>query len=162
MQKLPDIIRDVVAELDADGNGFRTREAADLLYHRARNGAAIPDAIAQLARRGAQVAIGEYKPERAAAQRATMFAGQRDMAEIADGFDRWISDFAALDDSADAIRKRVVRMTYPEFVAMIEFRERKAAEMREEARRARMILTQHPHWADNPGLTLAEVLGISE
>ena len=160
--KLLDLLRDVVAELDADGGGFRTREAADLLFHRAKDGRDIPDAIAQLARRGAQMAVQEFKPEWAAALRSAQFAGQRDMAEIADGFDRWLSDFAAVDDGADAIRKRVVRMTYPEFVAMIEFRERKAAEMREEARRARMILTQHPHWADNPGMTLAEVLGISE
>jgi hypothetical protein len=52
--------------------------------------------------------------------------------------------------------------TYPEFVQMIELRELKAAQMREYARRGRQVIAEHPDWQDNPSMTLAEVLGVSE
>jgi len=35
---LRDLLRDIVSELDADGGGFRTNEAANLLYAKASEG----------------------------------------------------------------------------------------------------------------------------
>lgn len=162
---LRDLLHDIVAELDADGGGFRTNEAANLLYAKACDGRAdIPPLVERLARRGAREEVASFRPERAAAKRvaAEVVLGQRDMAEMAEGFDHWVTEIAALDEGYDAVRKRVLRMSYPEFIRMIELREQKAAQMREYARRARKVLAEHPDWPDNPSMTLAEVLGVSE
>jgi hypothetical protein len=75
---------------------------------------------------------------------------------------RWITKLAALSEGHDAMRKHVLRMTYPDLVQMIELRERKAAETRQSAHRARKVLAEHPEWQDTPSMTLAEVLGLDE
>ena len=160
-----EILHQIIGELDADGGGFRTSEAANLLYARACLGRQdIPPLVERLARRGAREEVASFRPERVAAQRiATLtVVGQRDLAELSDGFDHWVTDIAALDEGTDAVRKRVLRMTYHEFIQMIELREQKARQMREYARRARMILAEHPDWADNPRMTLGEILGLAE
>lgn len=162
---LRDLLRDIVAELDADGGGFRTNEAANLLYAKASEGRAdIPPLIERLARRGAREEVASFRPERTATKRMaeTVLVGQRDLAELAEGFDHWVTEIAALDEGCDAVRKRVLRMTYPEFIQMIALREEKAAQMREQARRARKVLAEHPEWQDTPSMTLAEVLGVDE
>lgn len=162
---LRDLLRDIVSELDADGGGFRTNEAANLLYAKASEGRGdIPGLIERLARRGAREEVASFRPEREVTKRMTtdVMVGQRDLAELDQGFDHWITDIAALDEGCDAVRKRVLRMTHPEFLQMIELREQKAAQMREYARRARKILTDFPEWADNPRMMLADVLGVSE
>jgi molecular chaperone GrpE (heat shock protein) len=160
-----ELLHSVVTDLDADGSGFRTREAANLVYARASEGRTdIPTLVERLARSGARVEIAQYRPEHEATKRAAaaVAAGQRDLAEVSEDFNHWITDIAALDESFDAVRKRVLRMTYPEFVQMIELRELKAAQMREYARRGRQVIAEHPDWQDNPSMTLAEVLGVSE
>ena len=162
---LLDLVRGIVAELDADGGGFRTNEAANLLYAKASEGRGdIPSLVERLARRGAREEVAGFRPTREAAKRMyeQVAAGQRDMGELAGDFDHWISDIAALDEGYDAVRKRVLRMTYPEFIQMIELREHKAAQMREYARRARKILAEHPEWQADPSMVLADVLGVSE
>jgi hypothetical protein len=159
------LLHDILAELDPDGGGFRTSEAADMLYAKASHGCAdIPLLVERLARRGAREEVASFRPERAAAKRvaADVMMGQRDMAEVTDGFDHWVTDIAALDEGCDAIRKRVLRMTHPEFMRMIELREQKASQMREYARRARKILAEHPEWAENPSMTLADILEVTE
>jgi hypothetical protein len=162
---LHNLLREIVAELDADGGGFRTSEAASMLYLKASEGRGdIPGLVERLARRGAREEVAGFRPEREATKsiNESVMAGQRDLAEVSQGFDHWVTDIAALDESSDAVRKRVLRMTYPEFVQMIELREAKAMQMREYARKARKVLTEHPEWADNPTMMLAEVLGVSE
>ncbi|WP_431304074.1 hypothetical protein [Sediminicoccus sp. BL-A-41-H5] len=162
---LRNLLREIVSELDADGAGFRTNDAANLLYAKASEGRGdIPGLVERLARRGAREEVANFRPEREAATRTTndIIAGQRDLAELEQGFDHWVTDIAALDEGCDALRKRVLRMTHPEFVQMIELREQKATQMREYARRARKILTDFPEWADNPRMMLADVLGVSE
>lgn len=162
---LLDLVRGIVTELDADGGGFRTNEAANLLYAKASEGRGdIPQLVERLARRGAREEVANFRPERDATKRVAeaVIAGQREFAELADGFDHWVSEIAALDEGPDAVRKRVLRMTYPEFVQMIELREQKAAQMREYARRARKILAEHPEWQETPSMMLADALGVSE
>lgn len=162
---LRNLLHDIVAELDADGGGFRTNEAANLLYAKACEGRGdIPQLVERLARRGAREEVANFRPEREATSRVAMAAmsGQREFAEMSDGFHHWVTEIAALDEGSDAVRKRVLRMTYPEFIQMIELREQKAAQMREFARRARKVLAEHPEWQDNPGMMLADVLGVSE
>ena len=41
MADLKEMVRDVIEELDPDGAGFRTSEAADLLYHRLMQGCTV-------------------------------------------------------------------------------------------------------------------------
>jgi hypothetical protein len=162
---LRDLLHGIVAELDADGGGFRTNEAANLLYAKASVGCAdIPPLVERLARRGAREEVASFRTEREATRRTAehVLCGQRDMAEVSEGFDHCVAEIAALDEGCDAVRKRVLRMTYPEIVRMIELREQKAAQTREFARRARKVLAEHPDWQDSPGMTLAEVLGVSE
>lgn len=162
---LRDLLHDIVAELDADGGGFRTNEAANLLYAKACDGHGdIPRLVERLARRGAREEVASFRPERDATRRVaeSAIAGQREFAEVSDGFDHWVTEIAALDEGCDAVRKRVLRMTYPEFVRMIELREQKASQMREFARRARKVLAEHPEWQDSPDMMLADVLEVSE
>lgn len=45
---------------------------------------------------------------------------------------------------------------------MIDLRERKAAQMRDLARRARKVIAEFPEWEATPHVTLADVLGVSE
>lgn len=158
--KMHELVADVIGELD-DGGGFRTSEAAGLLHHRAKT---FPDLYERLARMGAQRAIAEYRPQRASVLRAAdaIVHGQQDFAEVFDDFAHWIADIAALEEGTDAMRKRFVRMTYGEFVAVIELAERKAGEMHARARTLRAFLRDHPQWAARPEMTLAELLGVDE
>ena len=94
------LLHDILAELDPDGGGFRTSEAADLLYAKVSDGCAdIPLLVERLARRGAREEVASFRPERAAAKRvaADVMMGQRDMADVTEGFDHWVTDIAALD-----------------------------------------------------------------
>ena len=163
--KLSELLLEIYKELNADGSGFLTSEAADLLYLRASQGARdIPPLVEQLARRGAREAVADFRLDARTLKRsaAAVAAGQMDMAEIDSGFDHFLTEVAALDETESAVRKPVLRMTYDEFVKMIELRERKANQMLESVRIARAILKQYPSWALQPHLTLGEVLGVAE
>lgn len=156
----------VVAELDADGSGFHTREAVSLLFHRVADGLDLPPETASLLRMGCQAGIKSYQPTRAAAkrlgQRLAAGAGQIDFMEVEETFEHWVQDFAALDESQDAVRKRFLRMTLPELRQVIALAERKADETRGRAMRLRDIILQNPGWEDSPSTTLAEILGVGE
>lgn len=162
MTTLTELTREVIAELDADGGGFRTREAGSLLFHRATEGLDLPKHVADLCRLGCHAAITGHRPERAAAQRMVAADGQADFADSDPGFDHWVTDFAAMDETADAVRKRLLRMTLPELRQVIAMRQRKVAEMSAQTKRLQLIIDEHPEWEDNPNMLLAEVLGISE
>lgn len=162
MPTLTDLTRDVIAELDADGGGFRTREATALLLHRLTDGLELPRPLLEVARLGCGVAIAGHKPVRAAAQRMEAMAGQTDFAETAPGFDHLLNDYAALDDTQDAERKKVLRMTLPEVRQVIALRRRKANEMRAKAEELQAIIDRHPEWENSPDTPLADILGISE
>lgn len=144
---LDDLLRHIVASLNVDGSGFRTNDAADLLYLRASEGRNdIPPLLSRLARRGAREGVAAFRP--------TVPAHR--------GRAHWTSDFAAINESIGAQRKCILLMTYAEFVELIEFREQKAAQMRELARQARRVLLLMPDWQASPTMTLADVLGVSE
>lgn len=162
MTTLTDLAREVIAELDADGGGFRTREATALLFHRATTGLNLPRHVSELVRLGCGVAITGHKPVRAAAQRMEEMAGQADFAETAPGFDHLLNEYAALDDTQDAERKKVLRLTLPELRQVIAMRRRKAAEMRAMAEELQAIIDRHPEWEHSPATPLADILGISE
>lgn len=151
---LDQILREIIARLDVHGKGFRTNDAAHSLFTHACEGRNdIPPLLARLARRGAREGVAGFRHLDTGADEASGYTNR---------IDHWIKAIAALHEGSDAVRKRVLCMTYPEFLQMIELREHKAAQMRELARRARTVPLQHPEWADNPRMTLADVLSISE
>lgn len=85
-----------------------------------------------------------------------------DFAVAAHAEDADLNDYVAITSGDDPVIKRLVNVRHAEMISYIARLAENARLAEEEARRARMILTQHPHWADNPSMTLAEVLGISE
>jgi len=148
---LDQILREIIARLDVHGKGFRTNDAAHSLFTRACEGRNdIPPLLARLARRGAREGVAGFRH---------MDMGADEAPDPTNRIDHWISTIAALHEGTDAVRKQVLRMTYPEFLQMIALRERKAAQMRELAKRASTVLLQCPEWAANPAMTLADVLG---
>lgn len=162
MTTLTDLTREVIAELDADGGGFRTREATSLLFYRATDGLDLPRHVADLVRLGCGVAISGNKTERAAAQRVAAYGEQSDFADDVPGFDHFLLDFAALDDTADATRKRLLRLTLPELRQVIAMRRRKANEIHAFTDKLQQIVEAHPEWEAHPEAPLADILGIAE
>ena len=163
--KLSRLLLEIYHEINADGSGFLTSEAANLLYLRASQGAHdIPPLVEQLARRGAREAVAEFQLDAKTLWRAASAssADQMDIAEIESAVIHFLTKVAALDETGSAIRKPVLRMTYDEFVKMIALRERKASQMLESVRIARAILKQYPSWKLQPHLTLGDVLGVAE
>ena len=57
MADLKTMVREVIEELDPDGAGYRTAEAADLLHHRLMLGCTVTPIAEQLMRIGASVAL---------------------------------------------------------------------------------------------------------
>jgi hypothetical protein len=163
--KLSELLLEIYKELNADGSGFLTSEAANLLYLRASQGADnIPPLVEQLARRGAREAVAEFRLDAKSLKRSAIAAaaGQMDLAELGSSFDHFLTEVAALDETESAVRKPVLRMTYPEFMRTIELCERKANQMLESVRIARAIVKQYPTWALRPHLTLGDVLGVTD
>jgi hypothetical protein len=67
MSDLDDEVRRVIEELDPDGGGYRTKEAADLLHLRAMEGCVVTPIAEQLMRIGAGEAEEGQEPENPAA-----------------------------------------------------------------------------------------------
>jgi hypothetical protein len=169
-------VHDIVQELDADGGGFQTREAANLLVHRYVEAGICDDLgdprpkVRTLMRMGASVAFKNYRSEgaddKAKRERAHAWAGgdQGDFAEdYPDDFGfEWLRVYAAWDETLDAERKVLMRMTLPEIRAVIALKRKKAAEATAVAVRLQDIIDDNPRWCDEPSLTLADVLGIHE
>ena len=149
-----DLLRDIVSKLDPEGDGFRTTDAAQQLFHLACEGRNdLPPLLARLARRGAREGVAAFH----------VTCG--DMRTAADGRNaqhHWITEIAAYEEGPDAVRKCVLHMNFCEFIRMIDLRERKAAQMRDLARRARKVIAEFPEWEATPHVTLADVLGVSE
>lgn len=162
MSTLTDLTREIIAELDADGGGFRTREAGNLLFTKATRGLELPKVVIDLCRLGCHAAITGHKPERAAAKRMAESGQQADFADTEPGFDHFIFDFAAMDDTSDAVRKRVLRMTLHELRQVIAMRRRKVAEVNALTSKLQAIIDRHPEWEQHPETPMADILGISE
>jgi hypothetical protein len=175
MSGIADDVRSIVEELDADGGGYRTGEAAGLLVHRYVV-AGICDAdgepkgkVRSLMRLGAGVAIKGYKPahvkntKRREAAAAAAGGAQRDFVELCDDFEfAWLMHYAAFDEGDDAERKVLVRMTLPEVKAVIALKRKKAAEASVEADQLQDIIDRNPTWADHPELTIADILDLKD
>lgn len=176
---LNDDVREVIEELDADGGGFRTGEAANLLVSRVSEGGVCEDdgsprpKVRQLMRMGATTAIKGFKGfagknerqrEKAAEFTAEAEAsGQGDFYDFAEDFDkRWLLTYHAWDEDDDAERKKLLRMTLPEVRAVIALKHKKATEAEAMARKLQNIIDRSPAWHEHPLMTLADVLGISE
>lgn len=174
---LNDDVRKVIEELDADGGGFRTGEAANLLVSRVSAGGVCEDdgsprpKVRQLMRMGATTAIKGFKgfTERNARmhEHAAEFtagaeaAGQADFHDFAEDFDkRWLLTYHAWDEDDDAERKKLLRMTLPEVRAVIALKQKKAKEALAVARQLQDIIDDHPAWRDHPLMTLGDVLGL--
>lgn len=144
---LGDLLRHIVASVDVNGRGFRTSDAPEQPYVRISEGRSdLPPWVSYSAPREAREGVAAFRPTAPA---------HRDPAH-------WTSDFAAINECIGAQRKCILFMTYAEFVEMIEFREQKAAQMRELARQARRVLLVNPDWQASPTKTLADVLVVSE
>lgn len=172
-------VRDIVQELDADGGGYQTKEAANLLVHRYVEAGICDDMgdpkpkVRTLMRMGASVAFKGYKSDtkenranrERTSERASSWAGgeQRDFSEDYEdfGFD-WLMVYAAWDETEYAERKMLMRMTLPEVQAVIALKRKKAAEALAIASQLQKIIDDHSYWHDNPSLTVADILGIHE
>jgi hypothetical protein len=168
-------VREIVEELDADGGGFQTGEAAGLLVHRYVVGG-VCDAdgepkpkVRTLMRWGAGVAVKNYTPahrdntKRRAAAAAAASGAQSDFMELAEDWEfAWLMDYAAAEEGEDAARKVLVRMTLPEIQAVIALKRKKAAETTAEADELQDMIDRNPWWHDHPSMTLADILGIRE
>lgn len=168
-------VRDIVNELDADGSGYQTSEAASLLVHRYvvegvcdGDGAPKPK-VRALMRLGASVAFKNYKSEGTGEtrkrERAAAWAGgeQHDFAELDDDFGfEWLRVYAAWDEGELAERKMLIRMTLYEVLDVIALKKKKAAEATAVANHLQEIIDKHPDWYDHPELTVADILGIHE
>jgi hypothetical protein len=120
--------------------------------------------VRQLMTKGATVAIREYQPEHKATQSAVLACAgnQSDFNEVSDDFDHWVSDYAALDESADAERKQLRRMGLHEIRMVIALKRRKAAEAIAIAAKLQMVVDSNPDWEMTPERTLGEVLGMDD
>ena len=144
---LGDLLRHVVASVDVDGRGFRTSDAPEQPYVCISEGqSGVPPWVFYSAPREAREEAAAFCPT-APEQPAPA---------------HWTSDFAVINECSGAPSKCILLMTYAEFVELIEFREQKAAQMRELARKARRVLLVNPDWQASPTKTLADVLGVSE
>lgn len=161
------IVRDVKAELNPDGGGYHTSEAADLVFERARRGCGFLTApMRELARAGAVVKLKEYANETAATNprlsmaRAAAAAGQNDFADISEGFG-WMDGETALDEGVHAIRKLYRDLTYSEAVRVIELKRKKARETDAIANMLQSIIDRYPNWAGRPRQTMGEIIGLT-
>lgn len=175
MSKITDDVREIINELDADGGGFQTSEAANMLVHRyVVDGICQPDGtpkpkVQSLMRMGASVAVKHYDADSAERKRlrskapAAADSVQGDFQQIAEDFDyRWLMAYAASEENETAARKVLVRMTLPEVQAVIALKRKKAAEGVAEADRLQDIIDNSPHWFETPSLTVADILDIRE
>lgn len=168
--RVSDELGEIIAEIDPDGIGFRSSEAAGMLLYRAvrqldlGREEDLPVLPATLMRKGAQQAVREYSPDAVSQQQAENAAvraavsPQRDMAEMDDSF-AWTRRFTALDETREAVRKRIAALTYSEVLQVIALKRRKAAEANATAKRLQDVVDRHPEWARHPKRTLAEVTG---
>jgi hypothetical protein len=189
VSKLKDDVRDIVNELDPDGGGYQTAEAASLLVHRyvaagvcecrcrcpACQEAGQPKPhVRSLMRVGAGTTFKNYKSDtteddqkrKRAAAWVTGAGGntQGDFADIVDDdFDfRWLKVYAAWDEGETAERKMLVRMTLYEVLDVIALKRKKAHEATAVAKLLQDIVDDHPDWYDHPEMTVADILDIRE
>jgi hypothetical protein len=168
-------VREIVEELDADGGGYRTSEAANMLISRyVLEGVCNADGepkpkVRTLMRIGASIAFKSYKSETAADRKkrhqAAELVGsdQYDFAEIDDDFAfKWLNVYAAWDEGETAERKMLIRMTLDEVLDVIALKRKKAAEATAVADRLQEIVDNHPEWYDHPEMTIADILDIHE
>lgn len=175
MSRLSDDVRDIVNELDADGSGYQTSEAASLLVHRyVVEGICDADGdpkahVRSLMRLGAGVSFKNYKSEgvedKRKREKASAWVGgeQRDFVEVDDAFDfEWLRVYAAWDEGETAERKMLVRMTLYEVLDVIALKRKKAAEATAVAKALQDIVDKRPDWYDHPEMTVADILDIHE
>jgi hypothetical protein len=149
-----DILRHIISSLDPQGDGFRTTDAAQQLFQFACEGRNdLPPLLLRLARRGAREGVAAFHHT------------SGDMRAAADGWNahhHWVTEIAAHEESPYAVRKCLLHMNLCEFIGVIDLRERKAAQMRAFAQRARRVLVEFPEWETIPSMTLGDVLGVTE
>ena len=162
MHTLRDVELEAAADLDPDGSGVHTNKLAKsiLLMVKAECGY-LSDNGVQLMREGAQRRAGRYQaPRRRLARKLASTMNQRDMLELDAGFAFFIQEWVALDETGNAIRKPLMKMTLPEFEAAIRLHERKAEETAAQAMEMRKLLLNNPTWRTRPTLTLEKLLKI--
>ena len=168
-------VHKIIQELDVDGQGYQTSEAASRLVQRyVLEGVCNADGdpkpkVRALMRLGASVAFKNYKSDSTTEERkrekaAAMAGGdQRDFVEFDDGFEfEWLRVYAAWDEGDTAERKMLIRMTLYEVLDVIALKRKKAAEATAVAAVLQRIVDEHPDWYDHPELTVADVLDLHE
>lgn len=165
------IISDVIAELNADRNGFTTVEAARRLMD--EDMAGTPEDMTKpqtrIYRLGASTAVVQWSPskrsnarshrvtprEAAFAEAMAGFAPQRDLAEVDESFG-WLDEMTALDETREAVRKAVGDLDYHETLQVIALKHRKAAETKASAKPMQKVVDMNPAWARQPGTRLRQ------
>jgi hypothetical protein len=163
---LEQIVQQVKAELNPDGAGYHTSEAADLVFAKAREGCGFLNAaMRDLGRRGALTALKEYAAEQQVVGRKltkvrdAVLSGQQDFADLSEGFG-WIDGETALDEGVHAIRKVYRDLTYSEAIRVVDLKRKKARESDAAADLLQQIIDRNPGWRTRPGRTMGQVLGL--
>ena len=152
--KMNDLLRDIILSLDPHGDGFRTKDAAQQLLQLACEGRNdLPPLLVRLARRGAREGVAAFD---------LTSGGMRAAGDGRNAQHHWITEIAAHEEGPYAVRKCLLHMNFCEFIGVIDLRERKAAQMRDFAQRARRVLAEFPEWETIPSMTLADILEVTE
>lgn len=155
MTDLADAVREIIAELDPDGGGYRTSEATGRLYQRAHTeSGGLRPMTGHLVRLGCNVAFKQYKPARAMQPHMATAGGvQADMADLG-----WLAQHTALDEGDTAVRKQIGQLTRAETLQVIALKRKKAAEASAMADHLQRVVDDHPEWVELPELLLADVI----
>ena len=163
---LESIVQQVKKELNPDGAGYHSSEAADLIYSKAREGCGFLNAaMRDLGRKGALTALKEYASEQLAGSRKlgkvrdAVLAGQQDFSDVSEGWG-WIDGETALDEGVHAIRKLYRDLTYGEALKVVDLKRKKARESDAAADLLQQVIDRNPRWRTRPDRTMGEVLGL--
>jgi hypothetical protein len=165
-QALGQIVQEVKAELNPDGAGYHSSEAADLIFTKARKGCGFLNAaMRDLGRKGALIALKEYAAEQQSASRKlnkvrdAVLAGQHDFADVSEGWG-WVDGETALDEGVHAIRKLYRDLTYGEALQVVELKRKKARESDAAADLLQQVIDRNPAWRNRPKRTMGQILGL--
>lgn len=153
-----DYVREAIAEVDPLDHGFRTSEAvrAAMAQYVADHGVQ-PAAGDQLLRRGFTKYVQDYRPARRKADPTwnatnTQWAGAE--------FFTWTQGMTALDETPDAIRKRIVDLDYDEAAQVAAMHRDKAAALLALSDQIGRVMARNPLWEHNRLLTLGQVINL--
>jgi hypothetical protein len=163
---LEQIVQQVKTELNPDGAGYHTSEAADGVFAKASEGCGyLTASMRDIGRRGAASAVKEYdiKPQSIKRKLSTAIeaaaSGQQDFAYLTEGWE-WVDNETALEEGVHAVRKTYRELILGEAKQVVTLKLKKSREAAASAERTQKIIDTHPEWEESPDLTMGQILGL--